>query len=99
MLHYKLCCIYYILSELAFTPIIAFKADTVGDRSLENNKVFVYSNIILNIGDAYNKDTGVFVAPVNGLYLFTVQVCLIDNSWVLVGIIVNGTPISKTTFG
>ncbi|XP_060593580.1 uncharacterized protein LOC132748054 [Ruditapes philippinarum] len=87
------------IQELAFTPIIAFKADTVGDRSLENNKVFVYSNIILNIGDAYNKDTGVFVAHVSGLYLFTALVCLIDNSWVLVGITVFDTPISKTAFG
>ncbi|XP_060599108.1 uncharacterized protein LOC132752752, partial [Ruditapes philippinarum] len=61
------------IKELAFTPIIAFKADTAGDRSLENNMVFVFSNIILNIGDAYNKNTGVFVAPASGLYLFTAQ--------------------------
>ncbi|XP_060563851.1 heavy metal-binding protein HIP-like [Ruditapes philippinarum] len=85
--------------ELALTPIIAFKADTVNDRSLRNNKVFVYSNIILNIGDAYNKDTGVFVAPVSGVYLFTAQVCLTANSWFYVGIVVNGKLMSKTGIG
>jgi hypothetical protein len=81
------------------TPIIAFKTDTVADRSLANNKVFVYSNIILNIGDSYNKGTGVFVAPVSGLYLFTAQVCLYNDNWVQAGIVVNGRPISKTAIG
>ncbi|XP_060602878.1 complement C1q tumor necrosis factor-related protein 3-like [Ruditapes philippinarum] len=87
------------IQDLTFTPIVAFKADTVTDKSLENNKVFVYSNIIINIGDAYNKDTGVFVAPVSGLYLFTAQVCINGNMKVYAGIVVNGRLISKTAIG
>ena len=32
----------------------------------------VYSTIISNIGDAYNKSSGIFTAPFNGTYSFAV---------------------------
>ena len=39
----------------------------------------IFPDIILNLGEAYNSDTGVFTAPYGGIYLFTVQLC-VDNS-------------------
>ncbi|XP_060563831.1 heavy metal-binding protein HIP-like [Ruditapes philippinarum] len=87
------------IQELVLTPIIAFKANKANDISLGNNKVIVYSNIILNTGDSYNKDNGMFVAPVSGLYLFTAQVCLKKSVWVSIGIVVNDSIVSKAGIG
>jgi hypothetical protein len=34
-----------------------------------------FSNIILNEGDAYNIDTGIFTAPIDGIYQFNAHIC------------------------
>ena len=34
-----------------------------------------FSKIILNEGNAYNKDTGIFTAPIGGIYLFNAHIC------------------------
>jgi len=39
----------------------------------EDNMKFV--NVLLNLGDGYNRNTGMFTAPIDGVYSFTAQVC------------------------
>jgi hypothetical protein len=34
-----------------------------------------FSDIILNDGNAYNKDTGIFTAPIDGIYQFNAHIC------------------------
>lgn len=56
-------------------PTVAFSAEGIGNATLLTNQTIVFTNLILNIGDAYNSSTGIFTAPVNGLYMFSVQMC------------------------
>lgn len=77
------------------TPIIAFKAHTIPDTVLADNKVMIFSQNIINVGDAYNNKTGIFLAPVGGLYLFTAQICVEANDWVYFDISLDGTLTSR----
>ena len=50
----------------------------------------MYTTIAQNLGDAFNQDTGIFKAPVNGTYLFSAQISTPKNKWGAVEIAVNG---------
>lgn len=58
-------------------PTVAFSAEgiDIGNATLLTNQTIVFTNLILNIGDAYDSSTGIFTAPINGLYMFSVQMC------------------------
>ena len=41
----------------------------------------VFSTVIQNIGNGFDSSTGIFTAPINGTYLFNVQLCVYINKW------------------
>lgn len=41
---------------------------------VSSNTDVVFDNVVTNVGGSYEEGTGRFVAPVNGVYLFTVVV-------------------------
>ena len=53
------------------TPV-AFIA-TLSDHaeSLGADQNIAFENVITNVGDAYNSQAGVFIAPVSGIYVFS----------------------------
>ncbi|XP_041841903.1 complement C1q-like protein 3 isoform X2 [Melanotaenia boesemani] len=53
---------------------IAFSAATGGNGAIgpfSGETTVIYRNVITNVGNAYNQVTGIFVAPVPGIYYFT----------------------------
>ncbi|KAL0969397.1 hypothetical protein UPYG_G00226930 [Umbra pygmaea] len=57
----------------AAMPKVAFSAGMSGTGdvgTLEPNTPLIYSRVITNVGKAYNSLTGVFTAPVRGVYYF-----------------------------
>ncbi|XP_060607418.1 myosin-15-like [Ruditapes philippinarum] len=54
------------------TQTIAFN---VMDAVNYTGNVIKFSTIILNEGDAYNIDTGIFKAPTDGIYQFNAHIC------------------------
>ena len=50
----------------------------------------LFRDVLLNLGEAYNSDTGVFTAPYGGIYLFTVQLCIGHSRYTDYGLVVDG---------
>lgn len=52
-------------SPIAFSARLSQNIDNVHD-----NEIFFFNNLITNFGNAYNKNNGMFTAPLKGIYAF-----------------------------
>ena len=59
---------------LKATQPLAFLAMLTSDVTGSNHHIF-FNYVKLNVGNAYNPSHGMFVAPYNGTYQFTVSNC------------------------
>lgn len=64
-----------ILENSLNTRQVAFNAWGATNTSAEANQTIVFQHLLQNLGSAYSNATGIFTAPVNGIYLFRVQLC------------------------
>ncbi|XP_053390861.1 uncharacterized protein LOC128553711 [Mercenaria mercenaria] len=87
------------LKGSAIKRTVAFKAQVVSDKAMSDGKVIIFSETLLSQGDAYDKASGIFVAPLEGTYLFTTQICLGIGTRSYFGISLNGNIISKSLLG
>ncbi|KAM9352857.1 complement C1q tumor necrosis factor-related protein 4-like [Symphorus nematophorus] len=59
------------LTRVKETPKIAFAASLGGNglvKTTLGNKDLIYRDVLTNVGGAYNAETGVFTAPIRGVY-------------------------------
>ena len=78
-------------------PTVAFHANNVKDLILDQKKeVLVFQNIITNEGSGYDKSTGIFTAPVEGVYNFIVHVCAENKKYSTIGLVLDGAFIAKS---
>ncbi|XP_053374348.1 uncharacterized protein LOC123532288 [Mercenaria mercenaria] len=78
-------------------PEVVFSARNSRETSLTNGQTMVFTEIILNKGDGYNKEDGVFTVPYTGIYMFTVQWCIPSNKGFNFDFVANEVPFKKSS--
>jgi hypothetical protein len=65
--------------------------------SYGNNQTIVFPYVSLNMGKGYDKATGIFTAPITGLYFFSAHICNPRGQFMVVSIIHLEIAIATTT--
>ncbi|XP_053374483.1 uncharacterized protein LOC123553359 isoform X2 [Mercenaria mercenaria] len=84
------------ITESFKRPEVAFSARNPSETSLTDGQTMVFTEIILNKGDGYNKEDGVFTVPYTGIYMFTVQWCLYGSKAFYFDFVANEVPFQMT---
>lgn len=78
------------LSVLGTAEVVAFCAYmTTSEVSPSLHHTFVFDNVKTNIGSVYNKYSGMFTAPSDGVYVFTWTILSGPQSYTNAQIVVN----------
>ncbi|XP_054635577.1 uncharacterized protein LOC129182927 [Dunckerocampus dactyliophorus] len=59
--------------EVAASPVV-FSAMIKHENNFSSGEKVIFSEVQTNVGDDYNKTTGIFTARIGGLYFFTVTI-------------------------
>ncbi|XP_025097878.1 myosin-16-like isoform X2 [Pomacea canaliculata] len=80
--------------------MVAFNARLDEEKHLRyilQSDILVLSDVTCNVGQAYNKDTGIFVAPVTGIYFFMARATNTKGSETFyLDILVNKTRVARS---
>jgi hypothetical protein len=71
---------------------VAFTAGVTTTHTSWNSGTLVFPRVVYNIGGGYDPNTGVFTAPVDGHFVFFVNVQSYSSNRIDVYIVLNGTP-------
>ncbi|XP_052776864.1 uncharacterized protein LOC128214438 [Mya arenaria] len=72
-------------------PKIQFTANSPFDKYLDNGQTIVLKNVVINDGQGYDPNTGIFTCPFSGLYTFSFQHCVHRGKYSHVGIVKDNT--------
>ncbi|XP_060607444.1 uncharacterized protein LOC132759652 [Ruditapes philippinarum] len=76
-------------------PPIAFHAHHVEDLVLDTaDEIIIFTKNVINEGAGYDSSTGIFTAPVGGLYQFSVHTCVSLEKYAYIGLMLEGKVIA-----
>jgi hypothetical protein len=88
----------FALGNFTKIPKIAFNARTKYSRTIYVvAQTIVFPDVLLNEGGGYDKITGIFTAPLAGLYHFSVHICHATAKFMVVAIVHMDTDVAMTT--
>lgn len=88
-----------LISESIMTPVVAFSSHTVTGRTMADEKEIVFRVDRTNYNSSYDNSTGIFTAPIDGIYVFTASICIQKVHWGYFGIFVNDKPVMQGILG
>ena len=88
-----------LFSDIQNRPSYAFHALWVANKDPSVNDVLKFTRILLNDNDVYDANTGGFIAPVDGTYTFTANVCVIRNKYLDLQFLADATVIGALRTG
>ncbi|XP_060597396.1 heavy metal-binding protein HIP-like [Ruditapes philippinarum] len=72
-------------------PPIAFHAHHVTNLVLDtSDEIVIFTKSVINEGTGYDTSTGIFTAPVGGLYQFDVHICALNGNYAFIGLLLEG---------
>ncbi|XP_060598350.1 complement C1q tumor necrosis factor-related protein 5-like [Ruditapes philippinarum] len=76
-------------------PPIAFYAHHLKDLKLDTtDEILIFEKTFTNEGTGYDTSTGLFTAPVGGLYQFSVHTCAYYKKYAFIGLVLEGNVIA-----
>ncbi|XP_060561194.1 heavy metal-binding protein HIP-like [Ruditapes philippinarum] len=76
-------------------PPIAFHAHHVADLLLDiTDEIIIFTKSLINEGIGYDTSTGIFTAPVGGLFQFSVHTCAYYAKFAYIGLVLGGQVIA-----
>ncbi|XP_060603917.1 uncharacterized protein LOC132756797 [Ruditapes philippinarum] len=83
------------LTQLQGKPPIAFHVHHVADLVLDKaDEIVIFTKSLINEGTGYDTSTGIFTAPVGGLYQFSVHSCVPQRGHAFIGLVLEGKVIA-----
>ena len=70
-----------MFSEIQNRPSYAFSALWIDNTNPSVNDVLVFTRVLLNDNAVYDANNGKYTAPVDGTFMFTVNVCTNGNEY------------------
>ena len=80
-------------------PDVAVKVGLSENVKLVNGQRLVYDKVITNVGNAYDVKSGLFIAPVDAVYIFAVNSCSTVGNWDKMLIVQDGKEIGRVMSG
>ncbi|XP_053390928.1 A disintegrin and metalloproteinase with thrombospondin motifs adt-1-like [Mercenaria mercenaria] len=77
---------------------VAFQAHTLTNTAPLNGEKLVFSTTTLDKGSGYNNKSGIYITPVAGIYMFTLQLCITASRFIYFEIDTAEGPIHKGCF-
>jgi len=76
--------------------VVAVRVISPTENTYSAGRIIKFSTVQLNVGNAYDVNSGVFTAPVSGLYLFTAQLCGHKGNHFYMEIVKNGNALQRS---
>ncbi|XP_053390925.1 uncharacterized protein LOC128553774 [Mercenaria mercenaria] len=71
-----------IKESISTIQAVGFMAQDIKKTAISNEETLVFSTTHFDVGSNYNNESGIFVAPVAGIYMFTLHLCLTVNKYI-----------------
>lgn len=87
-----------ILATVAPADQVAFYAYLSASTAanLPSKHILVFDHVVLNKGQGYHQDDGIFIVPSHGVYVFAWTVGVQYHGWTPLEIVVNGVVFGST---